>query len=162
MSTPHCARAAHRARAEHSRSRVRVRWTRPNHRRRRPCVHAMGTPRTQGDESPVSSSRSRKLALFKISGEQWVAHSQKLSFRRGRAARDWAPDGSRLPARQRRTPRRPRAAHNAAHPVHVTLRAVSRSLRSRFVAKTAPAPRVLGVVGPLVIGTVQTSMRRMG
>ncbi len=41
----------------------------------------------------------------------------------------------RLPAGLRHTPHRSRGAHRAAHPVHVTLRAGSRSLRHQFVAK---------------------------
>lgn len=42
----------------------------------------------------------------------------------------------RLPAHERRTPHRARTVHRAAHPLHVTLRAALRSLRSRFVSKT--------------------------
>ena len=47
----------------------------------------------------------------------------------------------RLPAGLRHTPHRSRARHRAAHPVHVTLRARLRSLRSQFVA-----PTVLGAL----------------
>jgi len=47
----------------------------------------------------------------------------------------------RLAAGLRRTPHRSRPAHRAAHPVHVTLRACLRSLRSQFVA-----PTVLGAL----------------
>jgi putative transposase len=42
----------------------------------------------------------------------------------------------RLPAGLRHTPHRSRPVHRAAHPVHVTLRAGLRSLRSQFVAPT--------------------------
>ena len=41
-----------------------------------------------------------------------------------------------LPVGQRHTPHRARAKHRARHPVHVTLRAASRSLRSQQVVKT--------------------------
>jgi REP element-mobilizing transposase RayT len=42
----------------------------------------------------------------------------------------------RLPVGLRHTPHRSRPAHRAANPVHVTLRASLRSLRSQFVAPT--------------------------
>ena len=42
----------------------------------------------------------------------------------------------RFPAHARHTPHRARPAHRAAHPVHVTLRARSRSLRTQVVSKT--------------------------
>jgi putative transposase len=42
----------------------------------------------------------------------------------------------RLPAGLRHTPHRSRAAHRAAHPVHVTMRASLRSLRHQFIART--------------------------
>ena len=45
----------------------------------------------------------------------------------------------RLPKGLRHTPHRSRAVHRAAHPVHVTLRASLRSLRSQFVAPTVLA-----------------------
>ena len=41
-----------------------------------------------------------------------------------------------LPAGQRHTPHRARPSHKAAHPVHVTLRASVRSLRSQHVVRT--------------------------
>ena len=41
-----------------------------------------------------------------------------------------------LPAGQRHTPHRARPQHKAAHPVHVTLRAAVRSLRSQHVVRT--------------------------
>jgi REP element-mobilizing transposase RayT len=41
-----------------------------------------------------------------------------------------------LPAGQRHTPHRARPKHKAAHPVHVTLRASLRSLRSQHVVRT--------------------------
>ena len=47
----------------------------------------------------------------------------------------------RLPAGLRHTPHRSRPRHRAAHPVHVTLRAGLRALRSQFVA-----PTVLGAL----------------
>ena len=48
------------------------------------------------------------------------------------------PGAGRKPrvASLRHTPHRSRAEHRAAHPVHVTLRAVLRSLRSQHVAPT--------------------------
>ena len=46
----------------------------------------------------------------------------------------------------RHTPHRPRPAHRAAHPVHVTLRACLRSLRSQLVA-------------PTVLGSLRASYR---
>jgi REP element-mobilizing transposase RayT len=60
----------------------------------------------------------------------------ELSFARGRGGVRPGAGRKRLPAHERRTPHRARAAHRAEHPVHVTLRAGSRSLRSRFVSKT--------------------------
>src|SRR5450631_340131 len=42
----------------------------------------------------------------------------------------------RLPARLRHTPHRSRAKHQAANPIHVTLRASVRSLRKQFVVST--------------------------
>ena len=42
----------------------------------------------------------------------------------------------RRPAGQRHTPHRARAEHRACHPVHVTLRASVRSLRSQHVVRT--------------------------
>jgi hypothetical protein len=47
----------------------------------------------------------------------------------------------RLPAGARHTSHRPRPRHRAAHPVHITMRAGLRSLRSQFVA-----PTVLGAL----------------
>lgn len=60
----------------------------------------------------------------------------ELSFARGRGGARPGAGRKCLPAQQRRTPHRRRAAHRAAHPVHVTLRAATRSLRSRFVSNT--------------------------
>jgi len=60
----------------------------------------------------------------------------ELSFARGRGGARSGAGRKRLPAQQRRTPHRARSAHRAAQPVHVTLRAASRSLRSPFVSKT--------------------------
>ena len=42
----------------------------------------------------------------------------------------------RLPAELRHTPHRARAQHRARHPVHVTLRAFTHSLRNQHVART--------------------------
>src|SRR5882724_9360078 len=42
----------------------------------------------------------------------------------------------RLPAQLRHTPHRSREKHQAANPVHVTLRSSVRSLRKQFVART--------------------------
>jgi len=60
----------------------------------------------------------------------------ELSFLRGRGGARPGAGRKRRAAHERRTPHRARAAHRAAHPVHVTLRAASRSLRSGFVSKT--------------------------
>jgi len=60
----------------------------------------------------------------------------RLPCTNGRGGARRGAGRKRLPAHQRRTAHRARAEHRAAHPVHVTLRAASRSLRSRFVAKT--------------------------
>jgi len=60
----------------------------------------------------------------------------ELSFMHRRGGARAGAGRKRLPTHQRRTPHRARAAHRAAHPVHVTLRAASRSLRNRFVSKT--------------------------
>jgi len=92
-----------------------------------------GLGRTKGiDSTPL---RLCKLALFKrrvkMGGSQL-----ELSFRRGRGGARPGAGRKRLPGRQRHTPHRARAAHRAGHPVHVTLRAASRSLRRRFVSKT--------------------------
>ena len=42
----------------------------------------------------------------------------------------------RLPVQQRHTPHRSRAKHQAANPVHITLRSSVRSLRKQFVVRT--------------------------
>jgi len=60
----------------------------------------------------------------------------ELSFKRVPGGARPGAGRKRQPAHQRRTPHRARVAHRAGHPVHVTLRAASRSLRSRFVSKT--------------------------
>jgi len=78
---------------------------------------------------------SCKSALFKqrvkMGGTQL-----ELSFVRGRGGARPGAGRKPLPAHQRRTPHRRRAPHRAAQPVHVTLRAASRSLRHGFVSKT--------------------------
>jgi putative transposase len=56
-------------------------------------------------------------------------------FRPGRGGARPGAGRKRLPAHLRHTPHRARPVHRAAHPVHVTLRAYSRSLRTRFVAR---------------------------
>jgi REP element-mobilizing transposase RayT len=76
-----------------------------------------------------------KLALFKNRAKMGGTQLE-LSFARGRGGARLGAGRKRLPAHQRRTPHRARAEHRAAQPVHVTLRAASRSLRSRFVSKT--------------------------
>jgi REP element-mobilizing transposase RayT len=60
----------------------------------------------------------------------------ELSFKRGHGGARAGAGRKQLPAHERRTPHRARAVHRAAHPLHVTLRAASRSLRSRFVSQT--------------------------
>ena len=58
-----------------------------------------------------------------------------LEFR-GKNTRGGARNGAgrkRLPASARHTPHRARAEHRARHPVHVTLRAFTHSLRSQYV-----------------------------
>jgi len=65
-----------------------------------------------------------------------------LNFQGENASRAVAPRGGarkgagrkRLPAALRHTPHRARAKHQARHPVPVTLRAFTRSLRSQHVA----------------------------
>ncbi|MEO8902532.1 MAG: transposase [Polyangiaceae bacterium] len=67
-----------------------------------------------------------------------------LEFQRKRATRKTEPRGGarkgagrkRLHAALRHTPHRARPKHSAAHPVHVTLRAFTRSLRSQHVTHT--------------------------
>jgi len=60
----------------------------------------------------------------------------ELRFAAGRGGARPGAGRKPLPPHQRRTPHRAREAHRSAHPVHVTLRAASRSLRSRFVSLT--------------------------
>jgi len=76
-----------------------------------------------------------KLALFKPLVEMGEPQLE-LSFARGRGGARPGAGRKKLPVHQRRTPHRARAAHRPAQPVHVTLRAMSRSLRSRFVSQT--------------------------
>jgi putative transposase len=67
------------------------------------------------------------------------ATQMELSFFCRAGGRGGARPGAgrkRLPAHLRHTPHRARPAHRAAQPVQVTLRACTRSLRTRFVAKT--------------------------
>ena len=64
---------------------------------------------------------------------------QQLGLKfQGKGARGGARNGAgrkRLPARARHTPHRARAKHRARHPVHVTLRAFTHSLRSQYIAR---------------------------
>jgi len=87
------------------------------------------------EQKSINSLRSGKLALFKDRATMGGTQLE-LSFRRGRGGARPGAGRKRLPTHQRRTPHRARAAHRGAQPVHVTLRAASRSLRSRFVSKS--------------------------
>ena len=64
---------------------------------------------------------------------------QQLGLKfRGKNARGGARNGAgrkRLPVSLRHAPHRARAQHRARHPVHVTLRAFTHSLRSQYVAR---------------------------
>ncbi len=60
-----------------------------------------------------------------------------LSFvRKGRGGARVGAGRKRLPSGSRHTPHRARAQHRARHPVHITLRAITRSLRSQQVIRT--------------------------
>jgi len=60
-----------------------------------------------------------------------------LTFTKARRGGPRAGAGrKRLPAQLRHTPHRSRAKHQAANPVHVTLRSSVRSLRQQFVVRT--------------------------
>ncbi len=64
---------------------------------------------------------------------------EQLGLRFVRKSRGGARAGAgrkRLPPGQRHTPHRARAEHRARHPVHVTLRAFTHSLRSQHIVRT--------------------------
>ena len=60
----------------------------------------------------------------------------KLSFRSARGGARLGAGRKPLPPNLRHTPHRARPVHSATHPVHVTLRATTRSLRHPFVSRT--------------------------
>ena len=87
-------------------------------------------------ESETLASES-SCAIFQVGGAR---HLQQLALSFGaQSRRGGARPGAgrpKLRAQLRHTPHRARPEHSAYQPVHVTLRAVSRSLRSRYVART--------------------------
>jgi REP element-mobilizing transposase RayT len=66
------------------------------------------------------------------------ARQMELSFspRSGRGGARLGAGRKPLPPRMRHTPHRARPVQRAAHPVHITLRSLSRSLRNQFVMHT--------------------------
>jgi REP element-mobilizing transposase RayT len=83
--------------------------------------------------------RERRMALLMGEGEVPVSANQlAFSFPEPKRRGGARPGAGRKPrpAHLRQTPHRARPMHRKAHPVHVTLRAGLRSLRSQQVART--------------------------
>jgi REP element-mobilizing transposase RayT len=96
--------------------------------------------RTQPDAiATVQPLRDARLALsIAVVGEVMMAANQlAFSFPEPKRRGGARPGAGRKPraAHLRQTPHRARAVHRKAHPVHVTLRAGLRSLRSQQVAR---------------------------